>query len=116
MRTAPPNPENMTMSSIVGEITFNDLDKDRKKELHDEIFSRPINFSNFNDWILAFKIDSPTNPLASKIIPMEKFIYDSCCDQVLLIEICQSTDIPKRIVKAGCWKSRNLIEIAEIAK
>lgn len=105
--TAPPNPENMTIASIVGEITFNNINKGRKKELHDEIFSRPINSSNISDWILAFKISSPTNPLASKITPMKKFICNLCCDKALLKEICQSDNLPKEIIEVACWKSKN---------
>ena len=99
----------MTIASIVGEIIHNSIESNRKKELYTEILSRPISFDNVHDWILAFKISpSSSNPLASKITSMVKFIQNLCCDKAFLTNICQSKDLPKEIVEAACWKSKNL--------
>ena len=109
MRTAAPNPEKMTMASIVGEIIHNSIESNRKKELYTEILSRPIGFDNVHDWILAFKIPpSSSNPLASKITSMVEFIQYLCYDKAILTNICQSDNLPKKIVEAACRKSKNL--------
>ena len=103
------HPETMDVDNIIGELIFIKESKDRKKLLLEAINNKSVETDNIDSWLKGFKMcqekDYFPSHVIMKIKKMINFI-ETTTDKDLLTEICKSTDLPKEITAAACFRSK----------